>query len=204
MCIRDSCIGDPTELALIDLGLNIGLEKNELLAKAPRINEQAFDSDRKMMTTVQKDAESGKVVSYTKGAVDRMIVHCSSVMEPDGSASVRPMTDADIKAIEDAALNMAKDALRVLALAVKYDDDSASEENLIFMGLVGMIDPPRPEAKDAIEVFDGASVKTVMITGDHKDTAFAIAKELGIASDMSQCITGDELNNCLLYTSRCV
>ena len=105
------------------------------------------------------------------------------------------MTDADIKAIEDAALNMAKDALRVLALAVKYDDDSASEENLIFMGLVGMIDPPRPEAKDAIEVFDGASVKTVMITGDHKDTAFAIAKELGIASDMSQCITGDELNN---------
>ncbi len=191
----ESRIGDPTELALIDLGLNIGLKKNELLAKAPRINEQAFDSDRKMMTTVQKDAESGKVVSYTKGAVDRMIVHCSSVMEPDGSASVRPMTDADIKEIEDAALNMAKDALRVLALAVKYDDDSASEENLIFMGLVGMIDPPRPEAKDAIEVFDGASVKTVMITGDHKDTAFAIAKELGIASDMSQCITGDELNN---------
>lgn len=145
-----------------------------------------------MMTTVQKDAESGRVVSYTKGAVDRMIPRCTSVAE---GGSVRAVTEEDIKAIEDAALDMAKDALRVLALAAKYDDDTASEENLTFMGLVGMIDPPRPEAKDAIKVFDGASVKTVMITGDHKDTAFAIAKELGIASDMSQCITGDELNN---------
>lgn len=188
----DTRIGDPTELALIDLGIKLGTEKSELLAKAPRINELAFDSDRKMMTTVQKDAESGRVVSYTKGAVDRMIPRCTSIAE---GGSVRAVTEEDIKAIEDAALEMAKDALRVLALAAKYDDDTASEENLTFMGLVGMIDPPRPEAKDAIKVFDGASVKTVMITGDHKDTAFAIAKELGIASDMSQCITGDELNN---------
>ncbi|MCI8631576.1 MAG: cation-translocating P-type ATPase [Firmicutes bacterium] len=188
-------IGDPTELALIDLGINIGMEKSVILAKAPRINEQAFDSDRKMMTTVQKDAESGKITAYTKGAVDRMIGRCTSVLDSAGSGSIRPITKEDIAEIERAALEMAKDALRVLALAVKYDDDSASEESLVFMGLVGMIDPPRPEAKDAIRVFDGASVKTVMITGDHKDTAFAIAKELGIASDISQCITGDELND---------
>jgi Ca2+-transporting ATPase len=99
-----------------------------------------------------------------------------------------------VNAIEAAAADMAADALRVLAVAYKTDDESATEENLTFVGLVGMIDPPRPEAKDAVEIFRGASVTTVMITGDHRDTAFAIAKELSIADSPEQCITGDELS----------
>ena len=188
---EDARIGDPTELALVDLGISLGIEKQRLLSEAPRINEQAFDSDRKMMTTVQKNAADGKIISYTKGAVDRMIGRCVSIADGD---AVRALTKEDAVAIENAALDMAKDALRVLALACKYDDETANEENLVFLGLVGMIDPPRPEAKQAIQVFNEAAVKTIMITGDHKDTAFAIARELRITSDISQCITGDELS----------
>ena len=187
----DVRIGDPTELALVDLGNRLGMEKEALLEAMPRVNEKAFDSDRKMMTTVHRETESGRVVAYTKGAVDRMIGRCTAI-EKDGE--VRSLTEDDVREINEAAQKMAMDALRVLALACKYDDASAEEEQLVFLGLVGMIDPPRPEAKEAIRVFDGASVKTVMITGDHKDTAFAIAKELGIAEDMSQCITGEELS----------
>ncbi len=185
-------IGDPTELAFIDLGINFGITKDVLSAAAPRINELAFDSDRKLMTTVVKDNETAKITAYTKGAVDRLIPLCISIASSDGT--VRPITEEDKKKIDDAAAVMAQDALRVLALAVKEDDDSASESELTFIGLVGMIDPPRPEAKEAIEVFDGAGVRTIMITGDHKDTAFAIARDLGITDDRNQVISGEELN----------
>lgn len=181
--------GDPTELALLDLGNNLGFTKKKLEESMPRINELSFDSERKMMTTVHK--RDGEIISFTKGAMDRILLVCSSI---DINGQVRPITDDDKRKIEAAAKEMASHALRVLALAYKTGDESASEEGLTFKGLVGMIDPPRPEAKDAVAVFNGASVKTIMITGDHKDTAFAIAKELGIAETPEQCISGTELD----------
>jgi len=187
---NDVRIGDPTELALLDMGLALEADKKVLEESLPRINELAFDSERKMMTTVHRDA-SGKVIAYTKGAMDRIIEICDSIII---NGKIRPITEDDKNKIQAAAKEMASMALRVLALAIKFDDDSATEKNLIFTGLVGMIDPPRPEAKDAVEIFKGASVRTVMITGDHIDTAFAIAKELGITDSRDQCITGDELD----------
>lgn len=183
-------IGDPTELALLDMGINAGFTKKELEHASPRINEQPFDSGRKMMTTVHRDGQ-GKVISYTKGAMDRLIKKCTLIME-DGQ--IRPITEEDRQNIDQASAEMAKMALRVLALAIKFDDDSASEEDLAFTGLVGMIDPPRPEAAGAVGIFNEASITTVMITGDHRDTALAIARELGIADSEDQCITGDTLS----------
>lgn len=185
-------LGDPTELALLDLGMKFGISKKELEKKYPRVSEQPFDSERKMMTTVHHNSEDGDVIAYTKGAMDRILLNCTKIQMEGVS---RPITQEDIKKIELAAKEMAQNALRVLALAIKVGDNSASESDLIFIGLVGMIDPPRPEARDAVAVFKHASVITVMITGDHKDTAFAIAKELGIAEREDQCIAGDELNN---------
>ena len=181
--------GDPTELALLDMGSNLGFTRKKLEQNLPRINELSFDSDRKMMTTVHKDGE--EVISFTKGAMDRILDLCDNI---DIGGQVRPISAEDKTNIENSAKEMASMALRVLALAYKIGDETASEEHLTFKGLVGMIDPPRPEAKDAVTVFDGASVRTIMITGDHKDTAFAIAKELGIANDPEECISGSELD----------
>jgi len=187
---NDSRIGDPTEIALLDMGKTFLIDRYELEKDLPRVNELAFDSERKMMTTVHKSSE-GKIISFTKGAMDVLLSRCDKIVVNDVT---RPINDSDISKIHDAASYMSKMALRVLALAKKDDDDSAKEENLSFIGLVGMIDPPRPEAKDAVNMFKEASIKTVMITGDHKDTALAIAKELGIAKNDEECITGDQLN----------
>lgn len=184
-------LGDPTELALLDMGLDHGVAKKDLEAAEPRINEQAFDSDRKMMTTVHRNSD-GRVIAYTKGAMDRIIENCNEIII---NGTIRPITEEDKEKIQAAAKEMASMALRVLALSIKLEDRSAAEEDLVFAGLVGMIDPPRPEARKAVEIFKGASVTTIMITGDHIDTAFAIAKELGIADQMDQCITGDKLNH---------
>ena len=183
-------IGDPTEIALLDMCTPLGLAREELENQFPRINELAFDSDRKMMTTVHR-APDGKVVAYTKGGMDVLLARCDGIVE---NGQKRTLADSDRKAIEEAARRMAEKALRVLALAVKYNDDSATEQSLAFVGLVGMIDPPRPEAKDAVRVFKDAQIRTIMITGDHKDTAFAIARDLGIAQNDSECITGGDLN----------
>ncbi len=182
--------GDPTELALLDMGLDNGVVKRELEAVEPRINEQAFDSDRKMMTTVHRNTD-GRIIAYTKGAMDRIIENCNEIII---NGTIRPITADDKDKIQAAAKEMASMALRVLALSIKLKDATATEEDLVFAGLVGMIDPPRPEAGEAVEIFKGASVTTIMITGDHIDTAFAIAKELGIAEVEDQCITGDRLN----------
>jgi len=182
-------IGDPTELALLDMGTRISVAREGLEKENPRINEQSFDSARKLMTTVHK--ENNKVISYTKGAMDILLQRCTKIYLND---QVLEITDKHISDINDAAHEMAQGALRVLALAIKEDDDSASEENLTFVGLVGMIDPPRPEAKDSVQVLKNAGITTIMITGDHRDTALAIAKDLGIAENESQCITGSELN----------
>ncbi|MFA6982368.1 MAG: cation-translocating P-type ATPase [Sedimentibacter sp.] len=183
-------IGDPTELALLDMGDKINISREGLEETNPRINEQSFDSARKLMTTVHKD-QSGKVMSYTKGAMDILLKRCNKVYINGETIDIN---DIHIENINKAASEMAKGALRVLALGIKEDDDSASEEALTFVGLVGMIDPPRPEAKASVKTLKKAGIRTIMITGDHKDTALAIAKELGIAEDEAQCITGTELN----------
>ena len=183
-------LGDPTELALVDMGIKLGITKEVLENKAPRVNEQPFDSVRKMMTTVHCYAD-GPIRGYTKGAMDQIIERCHSIRIGEEE---RLITPEDREKIEMAAKEMAQKALRVLAIALSNDNNEAKEENLTFVGLVGMIDPPRPEAAAAVEIFKQASVTTVMITGDHKDTAFAIAKELGIAESPEQCITGTDLN----------
>lgn len=185
-----SRIGDPTELALLDMGAPLSLTREGIEETAPRINEQAFDSDRKLMTTVHRRGE--EIAAYTKGAVDQLLPHCVSICE---NGVTRAITEEDKKRILGAASDMSKQALRVLALAVKYGDSTATEEELTFVGLVGMIDPARPEAKASVANFRKAGITTIMITGDHRDTAFAIAKELGIAEQESQCITGEELDS---------
>ena len=186
-----SRVGDPTELALLDMGERFSLTRESIEEVMPRINEQAFDSGRKMMTTVHRDTTKERVIAFTKGAVDVMLPLCTGILM---NGKVRPITEEDKKNIMDASASMARDALRVLALAQKLNDDSATENDLTFVGLVGMIDPPRPEARDAVESFKHAGIRTVMITGDHRDTAFAIARELGIAESPEQCMSGDQLD----------
>ena len=187
----DTRIGDPTELALVDIANARGMNKVELEEKMPRINEQALDSNRKMMTTVHRP-QDGKVVAYTKGATDQIMEKCTHYLDGE---NIKAIDKAKIEEIESVSKDMAYRALRVLGLAIKYDDESATESDLVFVGLVGMIDPPRPEAKEAVQVFKEASITTIMITGDHKDTALAIAKELNIAENDSQCLTGDDLDD---------
>lgn len=182
-------LGDPTEIALLDMGEKYSLSRKALEEKKPRINELSFDSDRKMMTTVHDYGD--KKISFTKGALDVILKHTDTIFY-DGS--VHPITDDDKKYIINASKEMANGALRVLALSYRECNGEVLEDKLTFIGLVGMIDPPRPEARDAVKSFKMAGVRTVMITGDHKDTALAVAKEIGIADDSSQCISGDELN----------
>ena len=183
----DHRIGDPTELALVDMGLSMDVKKSDLEKQYPRVNERPFDSDRKLMTTVHQTAST--FVAYTKGAVDVLLDRCTSIQNGEEQGSI---SSKDKELILDAASQMSKRALRVLALA-KRNDDSVEEESLIFVGLVGMMDPPRLEAKPAVERLRKAGVATVMITGDHRDTALAIARELGIADREDQCMTGQEV-----------
>lgn len=186
----DSRIGDPTELALVDMGALLGVDKKELEGSYPRVNEKPFDSDRKLMTTVHKiDAQT---IAYTKGAMDVLMDRCSQI-EDEGA--IRAFEKADRQAIEEAAGAMSKKALRVLALAKREGDTEPHEEDLVFIGLVGMMDPPREEAKPSVERLKKAGVATVMITGDHRDTALAIARELGIAEREDQCLTGQEVDD---------
>ncbi len=182
-------LGDPTELALLDCGAQYGYEKADLERYAPRIGELSFDSDRKMMTTLHRGPQ-GKSVSYTKGAPDVVLGRCTYIRT--GTGEVR-ITSAHRKAVEQAIEEMAAGALRTLAVAMYRGGAEPVEEQLIFLGLVGMRDPVRSEAVDAVKTFRRAGVKTVMITGDHVDTAFAIAGQLGIAERAEQCMTGDQL-----------
>ena len=180
--------GDPTEIALVELGNKLGLRKKELEDVNPRINELPFDSVRKMMST-QHEHEKEPIV-FTKGALDSVIKHTTHILI-DGK--VRPITKEDVKQIIEGSAEMARNALRVLALAYK-ESPELSEENLTFVGLVGMVDPPRPEAGEAVAIFKKAGIVTIMITGDHRDTALAIARELKIAQDEAQVLSGDELS----------
>ena len=177
-------IGDPTETAIVLAAYKNGLAKDALNEKYPRLAELPFDSDRKLMSTV--NSIDGKYVVIVKGAFDMMATRCIS---------------GNIEAAKRMTEQMSEDALRVLAIAYKEIDtlpetptSDELESGLIFMGLVGMIDPPRPEAKDAVAVCRRAGIKPVMITGDHVVTASAIARELGILSEGDRAITGAELD----------
>lgn len=187
--IKDTRIGDPTELALLDLALKHGYEKEKLQEKYPRIDERSFDSERKRMTTVHR--KEGREIAYIKGAADEMISLCNTVWMYGKEVS---FTSREKKAAKEAVDEMAHLALRVLAVAVKTKGTLTDENNMMFVGLVGMIDPPRDEVKEAVASFNTAHVDTVMITGDHIDTAFAIARDLGIAQRREQCMMGMQLD----------
>lgn len=188
--------GEPTEAALVAFAAAEGLPKQELESRQPRVGEAPFDSGRKMMSTVH--SADGAFVQYTKGAPDVVIRLCTSYWQ-DGKA--HPMTDAKRQEILRTNKEMADRALRVLAAAQrrwpeKPDDTSPEslEQDLCFLGLTGMIDPVRPEVEASIAECRQAGIRPVMITGDHKDTAVAIAKQLHILSDASQAVTGAELD----------
>ncbi|MBG0967341.1 cation-translocating P-type ATPase [Bacillus sp. SRB1LM] len=192
---NDSQTGDPTEIALLVAGTTFNMQKDHLEKIHERVNELPFDSDRKMMSTVHTYDES--YYSMTKGAIDKLLPRCTHIFK---NGKIEVLTDADKDQILEATGAMSQEALRVLSFAFKqYNSNDVDidhlEENLIFIGLVGMIDPPRTEVKDSITECKKAGIRTVMITGDHKDTAFAIAKELGIAEEISEIMIGTELDN---------
>ena len=186
--VEEGVYGDPTEIALVNFAMEIGRKKSELESLSPRIDELPFDSERKMMTTVH-NGKNGNV-GFTKGALDSILKHTTKILE---NGEIRPITEADVEKIYQTNSYFSDKALRVLALATK-ETDVPDENDLTFVGLVAMVDPARPEAKGAVAKFKRAGIVTVMITGDHKDTAFAIAKELGICNDKNQCKTGAEVD----------
>ena len=191
-------IGEPTEAALVNYAMSLSLNKAELQTKMPRVGEAPFDSGRKMMSTVHQISEKGECVQYTKGAPDEILKRC---VKAGVNGSIVDMTDALRTEILADNKRMADKALRVLAVAYRaHGSKPASvepadlEQDLIFVGLTGMIDPVRPEVKAAIEECRMAGITPIMITGDHRDTAVAIAKELGILEDADHAITGAQLD----------
>ena len=188
--------GEPDEVALINYAKTLGLEKSELVKSEPRTGEVPFDSGRKMMSTVHK--KDGQFVQYTKGAPDEILKKCSFYLENGNKA---PLTDSVRKTIMEENTRMGNKALRVFAVAYKTYETEPSEysseklENeMIFIGLTGMIDPVRPEVKASIEECRNAGITPIMITGDHINTAKAIARELGILSDDSQAMMGSDID----------
>lgn len=191
-------VGEPTECALVNDGTKLGLNKTEYAIKYPRIGEAPFDSGRKMMSTVHTTPES-TILQFTKGAPDEVLKRCTSIWR-NGAAI--PLTDELRDEILSANKAMADQALRVLCGAQRVwtqqppDYESGTlEQELCFLGLSGMIDPIRPEVKDAIVECRAAGIRPIMITGDHRDTAVAIAKQLGILEEGQQAITGSQLND---------
>jgi len=190
---EDKQTGDPTEVALLALADQWEMDRKELQSNQPRVDELAFDSDRKMMSTLHN--HDSKYILYTKGAVDSLLPNCKYIIQNE---DLHPITEEHKKQITDAVEAMSSKALRTLAVAFKESDSKIEKEefekDLVFIGLVGMIDPPRKEVKDSIAKAKEAGVTTIMITGDHGNTAFAIAKELGIAENFDQVTTGKEIN----------
>ncbi len=189
-------VGEPTECALVNYANSLGMPKYELEKDSPRIGEAPFDSGRKMMSTVHEF--DGKYIQFTKGACDVMLSRCTGYYV---GGEVVPMTEELISEINKANKNFADKALRVLCAAFRiYESKPASfeaaelENNLVFIGLTGMIDPCRPEVYDSIKECRLAGIRPIMITGDHKDTAVAIGRDLGIISDPSEAIVGAELD----------
>ncbi|MFV0498625.1 MAG: calcium-translocating P-type ATPase, PMCA-type [Bacilli bacterium] len=183
-------IGDPTEGALISLGLKYGINSEKVNLDLPRIDEIPFDSNRKLMSTLHTKNE--ELLMYTKGAFDELLKRCKYIND---NGNVRKITSDDLKIIEECNHKFATDALRCLGLAYNtFSSHKLEETDLVFVGLVGMIDPPREEVKNAINLCKKANVGVKMITGDHKLTAFAIAKKLGIAIDFEEVIDGSEID----------
>ncbi|MCI9631802.1 MAG: cation-translocating P-type ATPase [Ruminococcus sp.] len=237
-------VGDPTEIALLSMASKCGVRKTQAETQYPRVAERAFDSARKMMTTVHQNlrkqghyikggASTGQgqnrgaqgiseaeqrggqnrsvyaqgnsngglkggqsQIAFTKGAPDVVLKRCTKIYL---NGKVQPLNDMKRRKIQAALEEMSSQALRVLALAMKEGEGDPEallkERDLVFLGLAGMKDPIRPEAREAVAKFGKASVRTIMITGDHADTAFAIAKELGIAKKPDQCMTGAQMDN---------
>ena len=192
-----SATGEPTENGLVEYAARLGLPKYELDKKYPRIGEAPFDSNRKMMSTVHE--QNGKYVQYTKGATEIVINHCTGYLK---GGEVLPITDEIKQTVLAGIKSYADDALRVLGLAMReYDQKPSSfdaedlEKDLVFVGYVGMIDPCRIEVFDAIERCRTAGIRPIMITGDHKDTAVAIAKRLHIIKDADEAILGEQLED---------
>lgn len=186
--------GDPTEIALLDAGIKFNLYKEDLTPLHSRIDEIPFDSDRKLMTTVNKYDTHFKV--FTKGAIDNLLKISNKILL---NGEITDFSQEKKDEILKFSNSMSDDALRVLGLSYKDISDNnislnALEKDLIFVGLMGMIDPPREEVKPSINLCKQAGITPIMITGDHKNTAFAIANELGIAESLSQCMTGSEID----------
>jgi Ca2+-transporting ATPase len=193
---QGAAVGEPTECALVNYAASLKLLKPELKKAYPRIGEAPFDSGRKMMSTVHQHQE---ITQYTKGAPDEVLRVCTSYIE---NGKVKPMTDQKRSEILKDNKRMADKALRVLAAAFRTHTavpteytPEALEKELVFIGLTGMIDPVRPEVIDAIKECRSAGIRPVMITGDHRDTAIAIASQIGIINDPKQAITGAQLND---------
>lgn len=192
-------LGDPTEGALLTLSEKGGIRSKTINGKYPRVKEIPFDSDRKMMTTFHEMAGKDEIVSFTKGAPDIVIDRCDKILL-DGD--VVKLTDEVRQKVLDQNTAFSRDALRVLALAFReyqrVPEDPTSEDHekdMIFVGLTGMIDPPRPEAREAIAKCKNAGINTIMITGDYRETAFAIAKDLGLADREDQAIMGSKIDS---------
>ena len=192
-------IGDPTETALVQFGLDHNFDVRDVLKSEPRVAELPFDSDRKLMSTIHKETDGSYFVAV-KGAPDQLLKRVTRI---EINGEIRPITDADKQAILTTNKDLAKQALRVLMMAYKTTSDIPTlesevvESDLIFSGLVGMIDPERPEAAEAVRVAKEAGIRPIMITGDHQDTAEAIAKRLGIIDPNDtedHVLTGAELN----------
>ena len=189
-------IGDPTEGAILTAAAKIDLSKKQLEESCPFEEEIPFDSERKKMTIIRRD--NGKFVAHIKGAPDILLANCTKV---DENGTIKSLDDSNIQKILKTNDDLANQAMRVLGIAyrvfetepIAYDSESI-EKDLIFLGLVAMIDPPREEVKEAIKKCKTAGIKTVMITGDHKSTAVAIAKELGFFDEESEALTGAELD----------
>ena len=184
--VDEGLFGDPTEIALVVFANDFNMHKKDLEKATPRIDELPFDSVRKMMSTKHGDG-----FIFTKGALDSILANTTYILE---NGKERKITKADIDHIYEVNSEFSFRALRVLALAYTKKD-KIEEKDLVFVGLVAMIDPARPEAKPAVEQFKRAGITTIMITGDHKDTAFAIAKELGIVETIDQCVMGREIDD---------
>ena len=189
-------IGDPTETALIDAGVRYLIDKNSLKKALPRIAEIPFDSERKLMTTIHQNNDDDFLVAV-KGGLDELLANCTRIND---GISIRPLTEKDIEDIHKANMEMASQALRVLAVGYKTIPElpvtfapATIEKDFIFLGMVGMIDPPREEAKEAVRRCKEAGIKPVMITGDHKITATAIAKSLGIITTGDCVLTGTDV-----------
>ena len=191
-------IGDPTEGAMIVAAAKAGVRYEALNESMPRLQEIPFDSKRKLMTTFHRE-KNGSPVAFTKGAPDILVERCTHVLRRDGA--IAPISAEDVAAILEENTALASQAYRVLAMAFKPLSDipgaptpENDEQGLVFCGLVGMIDPPRAEAIEAIKVCKSAGIRVVMITGDYRDTAAAIAKQLGIISSADQVLAGADLN----------